>query len=467
MVTGSGRNMLLASDLLSLRLNMVPNHYPRKLGWLIAALLLLSGYAKGQEQRGADIHFRGPVFGMTRDLQGEPRSLIIQVNRSQIEVQVNQWTEVVAGRGFRALPRHIRLGAFLEVDGFFTSAGRIVAKRIHIEGSAPLELEGTLDWVAQNAIRVSGITVLLDENTIIRRSGGGQLAAAELLVGEPVRLRAEDQQGLWVGLEVEVGYRTVESEPLRLEGRLVKVDNQLLSVDVGVSGVSALVAFDQTTQFSGPLRVGLMIEIEGRFLPGTALIKAARVAVDTNENSNVFDDLEGLTSPPAAIVLKGLIAGLRKTSTRMEFRITETQVIVDVRTRVVREGQVVSPSELSDGLLVEVSGQRSNGVVLADEVRILDDDSPTPGDDDGSGKGDEAEAAEVEGVITDLLRSQDLSVVMMTVEGKRIHLNQQTVIEDPHGPVPSRVLELGQKVEVKGVWRQDGSILAKKIKIEG
>jgi hypothetical protein len=453
--------MILASDLLFLRLKMVPNHYPRKLGWLIAALLLLSGYAKGQERRGADIHFRGPVFGITRDLQGEPKSLIIQVNRSQIEVQLNQWTEVVAGRGFRALPRHIPLGAFLEVAGFFTSAGRIVARRIHMEGSAPLELEGILEWVEEGVIRVSGITVLLDDNTIVRRSGGDRVSAAELEVGEPVRLRAEDQQGLWVALEVEAGYRTVESEPLRLEGRLVKVDNQLLSVDVGVSGVSALVAFDQATQFSGPLRVGLMIEIEGRFLPGTALIKATRVAVDTNDNANVFDDLDGLTSPPTGIVLKGLIAGLRKTSSRMEFRITETQVVVDVRTRVVREGQVVSPSELRDGLLVEVSGQRTNGMVLADEVRVLGDREPEPGDDDGGAE------AEVEGVVTDLLRSQDSSVVMMTVEGKRVYLNQQTVIEDPHGPVPSRVLKLGQKVHVKGVWRNDGSILAKKIKIEG
>lgn len=459
--------MILASNLPSLRLRMVPNHYPRKLGWLTAALLLLSGYAEGQERRGADIHFRGPVFGITRDLEGEPKSLMIQVNRSQIEVQLNQWTEVAAGLGFRALPRHIRLGAFLEVDGFFTSAGRIVARRIHIEGSAPLELEGTLEWVEVGVIRVSGITVILDQSTIIRRSGGELISAAELLVGEPVRLRAQEQQGLWTGLEVEVGHRTVESEPLRLEGRLVKVDNQLLSVDVGVSSVSALVAFDQSTAFSGPLRVGRMIEIEGRFLPGTALIKASRVAVDTNDNENVFDDLDGLTLPPVGIVLKGLIAGLRKTSSRMEFRITETQVVVDGRTRVVREGQVVLPSELKDGLLVEVSGQRSNGVVLADEVRILDDDSPKAGGDGGSGGGEEGEEAEVEGVVTDLLRAQDLSVVMMTVEGKRIHLNQQTVIEDPHGPVQSRVLELGQKVHVKGVWRSDGSILAKMIKIEG
>ncbi len=461
--------MTLAPDLLSFPVRMVPNHYPRKLGWLIAALLILSGYAKGQERRGSDIHFRGPVFGISHDSQGEPASLTIQVNRSQIEVQLNAWTEVVAGRGFRSAPRQIRLGAFLEVDGFFTSrvtpqglVVNIVAKRIHIEGSAPLELEGTLEWTQEGLIRVSGIDVLLDENTVLRRSGGTELSPVQLTVGEPIRLRAEDRQGLWVGLEVEVGDRTVESEPLRLEGRLVKVDNQLLSVDVGVGGVSALVAYDQATQFSGALQVGLMVEVEGRFLPGTALIRADRVAVDTNDNGNVFDDLDALAPSPVGIMLKGLIAGLRRTTTRVEFRITETQVVVDAQTRIVKEGRLVSPSELKDGLLVQVSGRRMNGVVLADEVRVLDgdDDEPEPGEDP------EGEEAEVEGAITDLLRSQDSSVVMITVEDRRVHLNQQTVIEGHQGPVPSRVLELGQKVHVKGVWRNDGSILAKKIKIE-
>lgn len=453
--------MTLAPFLLFRCSRMAEDSYSRKLGWLIAALLLLSSYAKGAELRGADIHFRGPVFAISHDTAGAPLSMTIQVNRSQIEVQLNPWTEIIVGRGFRATPAQVRLGHFLEVDGFFTSTGRIVARRIHVEGSTPLELEGVIEWVQGGMLRVAGIDLVYDDDSRIRRSGETSTTApAALQAGETVRLLAELRQGVWACLEVETGPRTVESEPLRLEGRLVKVENQLMSIDVGVGGVAALVAWDQSTQFTGSPRVGLMMEIEGRFLPGTALIKAIRVAVDTNDNGNVYDDADALLPPPATMALRGAIASLRKIGARIEFLITETRVVVDTRTKIFKRGHPLELSELANGLMVEVVGEREAGFVQATEIHIVADDPLPPG------TGEQGGEAEIAGAIGQLVRTPDGSVVQIWVNEIRIHLNSETVIEGPAGFVSSRALVESMGVRIKGVWRTDGSVLAKKIEIE-
>ncbi|MEJ2080027.1 MAG: DUF5666 domain-containing protein [Acidobacteriota bacterium] len=383
--------------------------------WLSIMLLgAVAQSAPGDSARGRDIHFRGPLFVLSRDTSGHTVQLTIGVNNGQVDVQVNSWTEVIIGRGFTADRSRLRLGDFVEVSGFFTASGAIVAQRIHVENRDVMELQGQIEAVNGNLIQIDGLDFLVYEDSVIRSSNGPVAAGAALSVGEQVRVRAGEDGGAWRLYELEVGPRTVDSEPLRLEGIFMGfydygngvTNKNLLMVDVGIrSGgqpVNTPVACNQDTVVEGELRPGRLVQIEWMFSrsPGNQLLPvASHIVVDSNDNNNVFDDSAGDGSP-VECELKGTVQGLGPgQGGHLQFYIQETLVRLNAQTQLrFQNGNPADVSLLADGLEVEVTGTRlQDRTIQANQIEIRQRDSEsdgvsgdsndTPGSDSGGDTG--------------------------------------------------------------------------------
>jgi hypothetical protein len=111
-------------------------------------------------------------------------------------------------------------------------------------------------------------------------------------------------------------------------------------------------------------------------------------------------------------------------------------------------------ASLRAGLAVEVEGaSQGDGSVLAFKVKIED-----AGDDNPGGGGGQVE---FKGGI------QSISAPNLTVAGRLVRTSgSTTILDDRNNPIGFGSLRVGQTVEVEGTSQGDGSVAAKKIKIE-
>lgn len=369
--------------------------------WLSVILLAGAVQAGASESgRGRDIHFRGPIFTLSRDESTNIVQLTIGVNNGQVDVTVNAWTEVIIGRGFTSDRTQLQLGDFVEVSGFFTTAGSIVAQRIHVESRDALDLQGRIEAISGNLIQVNGLDLLIYEDSAIRPSSGDPTTgAAGLAVGQEVRVRAGADNGSWRIYQLEYGPRTVDSEPLRLEGIFLGfydfgngvTNKNLLMIDVGIRNgeqpVATPVARDQDTVIEGELARGRLVQIEWTFSrsPGNQLLPvASHIVVDSNGNDNVFDD-SASDGSPVDCRLQGTIQGLGPgAGGHLQFYIQETLVRLNEQTEVRnRAGNAVSLTLLANGLEVAVTGVKlQDRTVQASRIEIRQGDDSS---DDVSG----------------------------------------------------------------------------------
>ena len=283
---------------------------------LILALVVLIGpnlLAQAESTRGMDIHFRGPVSAITKNPRGKAVELTIQVNQSQVDVQLSEWTQRMLPQSCQPDTHDLQLGDLVVIDGFFTASGQIVADRVQLD------------------------------------------------------------------------HQDAEPAPLRLAGIVTTLEDDLLSLDIGVKNVEALVAIDANTEVTGYLLPDTLVEVEGRFEPGTALIHASKIVVDENNNGNVHDELEDSESDLDSVELRGTITELSRLGDGSVDQMTvgETLVILDASTLVrFDDGPPGSSSELQIGQMVELEGTaQSDGSVLASEIEIELPDG-ADGDDD-------------------------------------------------------------------------------------
>lgn len=118
-------------------------------------------------------------------------------------------------------------------------------------------------------------------------------------------------------------------------------------------------------------------------------------------------------------------------------------------------GKSVPFSSLRAGQLVEVEGTaQADGSVLARQIHIEDD-----GNDDGND--DNGMQLKFTGAI------QSIAPPSLKVAGRTVVTNGSTqVLDHQNNPIPLGALQVGQTVEVEGTQQANGSVLAKKVKLE-
>lgn len=150
-------------------------------------------------------------------------------------------------------------------------------------------------------------------------------------------------------------------------------------------------------------------------------------------------------SPESEVSLRGRIDSISGSS----LQVAGKTVATDSSTRIRRSGQTIPLSALQVGQTVEVEGQtQANGSILAKSITVED------------------ETPENETEVSFKGNIQSISGSTLQVAGKAVVTDGSTRITRHGDSIAFSTLQVGNKVEVEGTQRTDGSVLAKKISLE-
>lgn len=244
----------------------------------------------------------------------------------------------------------VSAGMTLRITVQVTASGMVIV-RVPNE----IELTGTINSIMAPNLKISGLTVITNDNTEPKRRGR-RVNFADLAVGQLVRVEGFlSTNGQVVARKIRVLVQP-DQNSVRIRG----VIESITPPNLTISGLT--IATDANTRFNvsslATLIVGDAVQVEGTLrADGTVLARSIHKLTRDEEDENEVE-LEGAiqsVTPPTLTV-------------------ASKTVLTDSNTRISRNGNTVMLWDLQVGEHVEVEGMRqADGSVLATEVEAEDD----------------------------------------------------------------------------------------------
>ena len=251
----------------------------------------------------------------------------------------------------------LAIGQFVEVEGFYTSDGTLVAEEIEVDdpddgGGDEVEVEGLITVLSDDGLTVGGFFFLVTGATEIENDDD-DIAFEDLVVGQFAEVEGHyDADGDLVADEIEV--EGSEGQEIEVEGAIEALGDATLTVGGLTFLVTDATEFDDGLTFDD-LAVGQFVQVEGFYTPDGVLI-ASEIEVED------FDDDE--------VEVEGAIEDLGDASLTvlgMTFSVTDATVIRG------DDDQPILFSDLVIGQFVEVHGADVEGTLVATRIEVEDD----------------------------------------------------------------------------------------------
>lgn len=245
----------------------------------------------------------------------------------------------------------LQIGDLVEVEGALQHDGSVAARSIHVEDASAPEadddvpvLVGTLTAIDGSKLTVSGVTVLVDAATVIRKADA-KIDLAALKVGDRLVVEGKVQADKSV-LATRIRVRLPEEAEVKLFGAIAALDPVAKSLTIGETTVftDAATRFEEGGTFAG-LKVGDVVEVEAtRRADGTLLARS-------------IEPVPPAPPPSSEVELRGTIESLRADG----LTVSGQAFAVDAKTEVRSKGSAVPFSSLKVGQVVEVDAVKRDG----------------------------------------------------------------------------------------------------------
>ncbi len=338
----------------------------------------------------------------------------------QVSGRLVRWT------GQTQIMGEIQVGSRVEVEGIPTgealnatvirvqsSSGSAVAMGETTAGTfvsplptptSQIEFRGVVEAALPNGYRVSGQTVIVTATTRIE----GTVAVGAFVKVKGILLA--DSSVLAIQIEVEAPEAEIE-----LKG----VVEAILPDGYRIAGRTVIVT--TTTRIEGPIAVGTFVEVKG-ILQSDGTILASRIQREEEERPEI--EFQGMVEE---ILFTGVVEAILSNGYQVSGR---TVVVTDLT-------KVKDPAAVGDW--VEVKGfLQGDGSILAREIKVK--------------KAPKSIQVEFKGTVEEILPNG------YRVAGITVVVTTTTRVDGP--------IAVGTFVEVKGVFRPDGSVLALRIHVE-
>jgi hypothetical protein len=271
-------------------------------------------------------------------------------------------------------------------------------------------------------------------------SGGvhGSVSVADVASAETIQL----------SVSLDAGNVTLESSSRRaggdeeLEGRVEALPPTTAPGSLVVAGVT--VTTDASTSFLmqgspaafADLAVGVRVHVKGSVSGDTV---AASLIDIQNPNGSI------------PVEINGIVSSFQATATGFSFEVDDRLITGDANTEFFGQS---TPSDLQDGVRVEVKGEPRNGSVYAVRIHVDDTDDTTPPET----------SASIEGLLT--ASSGTTPALTLTVAGTTVHTTDVTEVRRRGDVQDLSVLALQMTLHVEGTREPDGSLTARMIQIK-
>ncbi|MEP0548966.1 MAG: DUF5666 domain-containing protein [Rhodothermales bacterium] len=339
-------------------------------------------------------------------------------------------TEIDGGDGDVGF-EDLAVGQFVEVEGFYTADGTLVAEEIEVEddddGGDEVEVEGLITALADDGLTVSGLFFLITGATEIE-GDDGDISFEDLAVGQFAEVEGHyDASGALVADEIEVDES--DEQEVDVEGTIEALGDASLTVGgftFSVTDDTEIEGDDIELTFAD-LAVGQLVEVEGFYAAdGTLVAREIEVEDFDDDEIEVEGAIEDLGD--ATITVLGLT-----------FAVTDATVIRG------DEDEPILFSELTIGLVVEVHGTNAGGALVATRIEV----------EDGMNNDDEVELKAALGSVGD---------EMIVVLGRAFLVLPTTpILGLDDEPIALGDLAAGDVVEVDARLEADGSLTALRI----
>ncbi len=306
-----------------------------------------------------------------------------------------------------------------------------------MEHAMSMEMEGKIQSIGQNELRVNNRTFVVDGQTQIEKEDR-YIHFSDLKVGDFVEIKAQKKQGgTWLAIKIEVKSQNAqESHEAKIKGFITALDDTSLSVNghlILLNEQTVIKGRDEQSFSVSDLQIGMFVEIKARVQANGYYI-AVKIEVKQDRAHEVMDfEIRGIIDSVGTdyIVLGG------------------QHIFVTAQTEIeIEDNDHASINDLQPGMFAEIKLQRSNdGSFTAQKIEIKAEHYAM-------------QRVHIVGPIDSL--GNDFIVV----NNYMVYTDTNTVILNAdYQPITLHDLQTGQIVKIKGFVQNDGSVLAERIKV--
>jgi len=296
-----------------------------------------------------------------------------------------------------------------------------------------VQVRGTITQLGANSLTVDNRKIFVDAATKILDDRGLGISFNDLRVGQTVEVKAERRNdgNLWA-LTIKIEDRRGDDDEVEIRGRIKAIaTNHIVIMQFAFFVDAETIILDHRNNAISfaDLQVGQLVEVRAdRQADGSLL--ATRIKIE----DEVDDEIE-LTGAITSIGANNLVVS------NLKFSVNRNTIILDNQNNPIRF------TDLRVGQIVEIRADRqADGTLLATRIKIED----LPNDE-----------VEVRGFI-EALDNNTLVVLNL----KFFVDNNTVVLDNRNNPIRFADLQLGQLVQIRANRRADGTLLAKRIKLE-
>lgn len=302
--------------------------------------------------------------------------------------------------------------------------------------ASDVEVTGPIEAMVESIVTVRGIAFVVSTQTEIRDADDNPASLSLLSVGLVVEAEGDyNASGVLIATEITIEDEDDDYAEVETEGPIMALTDSSLTVGGLIFGVTAATRVEGSGALTfSDLMLGDYVEVEGQYLGSGAPFAYEIELRDGRGDGDDDYDVELRGSIQALVPDSVTVAG-------WTFLVTPQTVVLG------RNNQILSPSALVLGQLVEIEGRfNASGALVAHVIEI---------EDIGTG--------EIE--LTSSIES--LRPTGLTVTGIDFDVNAQTIVLDhARHPISFTDLAVGMLVEIRGFAGTNGQYVATRIKLE-
>lgn len=259
----------------------------------------------------------------------------------------------------------LKVGDSVLVKATQSNSGLLTAVAIIVKtenSRQEIELEGRIQVITSNSIKVRDVEFFVDSSTIILSHKKGILLFSDLKVGDDVEVRGFlRQDSTYLALYIRVENEEFENKELEIEGTITATGSASITVNMitfKVDSSTVIYAHEGAMLSFSDLKIGDRVEVKAVLLSDSTY-RATRIKLENEDSDNELE-----------------VAGLIDVVNSDNIFVGGYQIYINSQTKIYNQfKQSISFADLTVGTFVVVKANLQSNIYYASKIKVRTDNS--------------------------------------------------------------------------------------------